>query len=347
MLKLIEVGTDTNTAPKPTVTNIRDAFTTDLRNAMLACQKLGFDIRKPAIRYAILTYGGSAGVLAAHLGPEKVTAALRIFSMLGQKYRPYIIAIEKNAAEMAKFLHTLHVKTGSKPTAKSKANAKVAGDMGAVGTLLALGGLGSAIYFVVRQFANGAAAPAAPAAFNPAKEASSVHYNSDDVKPPVTAPAPKKYVKTAESVKPTGWSATYDRVPAPKTIVTPKKPSTSAGYGEDCRGVDACCGFEIINGAAAPLERRKLPSSRKVARRPASPGVARRATNRAQTMQFQSMQIKPGAMSPMSTTLDPTTTMLLDMIRNAPGPVDRRNTSAVINRSRPRNWPGSRGTYSY
>lgn len=333
MLKLIEVGTDTNTH-KPqrgsvNVTNIRDAFTTDLRNAMLACQKLGFDIRKPAIRYAVLTYGGSAGVLAAHLGPEKVTSALRIFAMLGQKYRPYIIAIEKNAAEMAKFLHTLHLKTGVKPSAKSKANAKVAGDMGAVGTLLALGGLGSAIYFVVRQFAD------KPAAFNPAKDIPSAHYNSDDVKPPVATKPAFNPGKKASSVH-----YNSDDVRGMHGVGRDLK-------NKETEGVDACCGFKIINGAAAPLERRKLPSSRKVARRPASPGVARRATNRAQTMQFQSMQIKPGAMSPMSTTLDPTTTMLLDMIRNAPGPVDRRNTSAVINRSRPRNWPGSRGTYSY
>jgi len=344
MFKLIEVGTDTKSAPKPSlkvpVANVRQAFTSDLRNAMLACQKLGFDIRKPAIRYAILTYGGTAGVLAAHLGPEKVTAALQIFSKLGHKYRPYIIAVEKNAVEMAKFLHTLHLKTGAKPTAKAKANAKVAGDMGAVGTLLALGGLGSAIYFVVREFAN---RPAAPAPFNPAKNIPSAHYNSDDVKPPVTpkAIAPK---------------ATAPKATTPKVAFNPAKKIPSAHYNSDdvrgihgigkdlkakeTEGVDAC-GFEILAGAAAPLERRTPRTARKVARRPARP------SGRAQAMQFQPMRLSPGAASPMQSTLDPTTTMLLDMIRNAPGTVDRRNTSAVINRSRPRNWPGSRGTYSY
>jgi hypothetical protein len=310
---------------------VREAFTTDLRNAMLACQKLGIDINRPALRRILLLSGGSAGALAVMVGPQKTQAAINIFTKLGDKYADYIKGVERNVREFARFAASFRRKTGKRLTAKGQANAKVAADMGGIGILLALGA-GGAAYFVTKQFANNAVKvdPSIPASYNsdvgpppsfmpavpPAnpKAPSLVHYNSDLGPPPVT----------------------------PKTIVKPTNKSSSAGQGEDCRGVEACCNgsLEEIVGAAGPQVRRvRAPQ----VRRPTIPGQVPagtirpvRAPNRAKVrpMQFQPMRLTPGAVSPMRETLDPTTAMLVDMIRNAPSPAHLRTTRPYRTTSR-------------
>lgn len=163
MLNLLEFGADAkkpaaaSAKPVPKAANpaaVREAFATDLAKAMVACQKLGIDIRNPALCRSLMVTGGSAAALAAHVGPEKTMACLKMFAGLGQHYKAYIFSLEKSYNELASFMRLLKRKTGKTPTKKAKKEAKMAADMGAMGTLLALGAAGAAIYFVVRQFAS-------------------------------------------------------------------------------------------------------------------------------------------------------------------------------------------------
>lgn len=329
-MNFITIGADTK-KPSPAgripagtpLMTVRESFTTDLRNAMLACQKLGIDISRPAFRRTLLLSGGSAGALAVMVGPEKTQAALNIFVKLGDKYADYIKGVERNVREFARFAQSLRRKTGKRLTAKGQANAKVAADMGGIGILLALGA-GGAAYFVTKQFAN-KTVKADPSILP--------SYNSD------LGPPPGILQSLAPAVAPTPGLAHYnsDLGPPPtKTILTPINKSSSSGQGEDCRGVETCCNgsLEEIVGAAAPRRARKTQARRpagaiRPAVRPAIPGQVPagairpvRSLNRAQIrpMQFQPMLLTPGAVSPMRETLDPTTAMLVDMIRNAPGP---------------------------
>jgi len=362
---------------------VRDAFATDLRNAMVVCQKLGIDINRPALRRALMVTGGSTAALAAHVGPEKTLACLKMFAGLGHKYRDYIFAIEKNFIELSSFAKALRGKTGAKLTTKAKKETKMAADMGAWGTMLALGAAGAAVYFVTRQFAN--------------KEAEVQSKPKIEAAPPVVTTtvklkdaAAKKYVDATLSLTPDGvqvFTGNYKNTPFKiecKQGFTPvwsglrwacmpvaqEKAIAMAGahgiYGigrdltdKDSEGVDTCCngsleeivgdmGYSFVGAKA-----RKAP--RKVVRRkPRIPGQVPAGAIPAMgppaptitRMTFEDMHVYPSSVSPMRANLDPETRMILDMLNQSPQ-ADRRYTAAVTNPRQPTIWPGSRGSYSY
>ncbi len=151
MLELATMGAD---APETVVPGrqARTALIVDLAKASRACQKSGIDISDPIIKSTLIAAGGSAMALAAQIGPKKTLNCIRMFTAIAERHKPYILLLERNYREMVCFARQLRRAIGPAPVGTKK-KAAVSASMGAWGTLLALGALGGAIFFVTKAFA--------------------------------------------------------------------------------------------------------------------------------------------------------------------------------------------------
>lgn len=387
MLNLMTMGADS--APKNQPINsalARKTLIADLAQASLACKKAGIDLSRPVVKASLVAAGGSAMALAAQVGTAKTLSCLHIFTAIADKHRPYILHLGRDYREAIAFGRELRRGLGPIPRG-TKAIASVSATVGAWGSLMAMGALGAAAFFIVRAIATRntsaeemlEAAPAqawtdvklkdaAGKKYIPAKMAVARDSNGKTLTVYTGILNGKEFkIETTPDKTPVWSGLRWTPMPhseAAKVAMAGSIKGIGRGnladkdaVGIESCGIDSIMGsLEELVGAAAVTRKKAAAKGRRIAarKRPAGstrPGAVRPVRpprNNIMPLEAPSpLVITPGLTSPMNARLDSSTVEILNIINQGWPASIRANTAAVTHRRLPTMWPGARGNYSY